>query len=101
MPLYVIERNLMQSAFGPGRSVGGGIRAYIRKLLQARLPATQKALLLVWALAFVVPLTAWRRHLVLVRRSPLNRSPALQKLVSALTRFSGDVASVAMAPPPL
>src|SRR6185312_4123062 len=76
-PLYVLERNLMRSVFERRRPVASDVWAYCRKLLEARLTARQKFLLLFWSLAFLVPLPVWRRQLVLARRSPLNRSAAL------------------------
>jgi glycosyltransferase involved in cell wall biosynthesis len=93
MPLYVLERNLMQVVFERRRAVTADVFAYARKLLEARLPARQKALLLMWSLAFLIPLLAWRRQLVLARRSPLNRPAALQTLINVITRIPAGLAS--------
>jgi hypothetical protein len=91
IPLYILERRLMQCVFESGESFPRNVSAYTRRLLTARLPVKQKLVLGVWALAFLVPLARWRQYLVMVRRSPLNRSAGLQRVISALTQIPHEL----------
>lgn len=84
-PLYVLERQLMQAALGGSERVAGAAGLYLRRLRTAHLPKRQKAMLIAWAIALVLPVARWRKKLVFARRSPLNRSVRLKRLIRLLT----------------
>lgn len=92
-PLYVLERRLMQLALTRHQRVGGWVVAYLRRLAAAHLPKRQKIILVIWAIALLLPIAKWRKKLVLARRSPLNRSVSFQRLVGHLTKAPESIAS--------
>ena len=80
-PMYEAERELMITALRPrGLPVLGAVRM-IRAMLRTNLPPRQKVLLTGWALALCLPSARLRNQLVRARRSPLNRSGSLRRIV--------------------
>jgi glycosyltransferase involved in cell wall biosynthesis len=96
-PLYILERKLMQAALLGRANVFGGSVRYIRRLLTAHVPTSQKLMLGVWALGLLLPIPKWRSKLVLARRSPLNRPQGLSRMVRWLLQYrKGRTASAAV-----
>ena len=58
-PLYVLERELMQSALDLNDPVAGKVEPFLRRLLTAHFPAKQKLILIVWAIALLAPVVRW------------------------------------------
>ena len=80
-PMYVAERELMIAALRPGGHTPVPIARLVRAMMRTNLPGRQKVLLGGWALGLALPSRRLRRHLVRARRSPLNRSGPLRRLV--------------------
>jgi hypothetical protein len=85
-PLYLAERRLMTAALRPGMPPVGAIVRLLRTLPATHLPGRQKVLLSGWALSLLVPSVRSRRSIVRARRSPLNRSGWLRRLVKLTVR---------------
>ena len=84
----------MRLALTPSAPVTGAVLSYLRRLLAAHLLRRQKMMLAVWAIAFVIPFAGWRKKLVFARRSPLNRSAGLQRLIRILTSSGRGVLAI-------
>ncbi|MGQ0576679.1 MAG: glycosyltransferase family 2 protein [Pseudonocardia sp.] len=85
-PLYVLERQLMIAAL---RGRVWTLPLVWRTLVALRSThqvGRQKAMLAVWALGLAVPVPRLRSSLVRARRSPVNRSGALRRLVRLVIR---------------
>lgn len=99
-PLYVLERQLMQSALATNHALARKVVAFLRRLYDAHIPKKQKLILIAWALALLPPVSSWRRLLVFARRSPLNRPAGLQRLVALLTTPADAIAGDRQNQPP-
>jgi glycosyltransferase involved in cell wall biosynthesis len=86
--LYHAERDLMIAALREKGHTPPAVLRMVRALLPTHLPVRQKVLLTGWALGLLVPAPELRRSLVRARRSPLNRSSGLRKLVRLGVRGS-------------
>lgn len=84
-PLYVLERELMVAALGNRRTTAVALRM-LRCLPATNLPGRQKLLLAGWAVALIVPAQRLRTSLVRARRSPVNRSKRMRKILRVLLR---------------
>jgi glycosyltransferase involved in cell wall biosynthesis len=85
-PLYLVERRLMSAALRPGPPPVAALVRLLRTLPATHLPGRQKILLSGWALGLLVPSARARRSMVRARRSPLNRSGWLRRLVRLTVR---------------
>lgn len=98
-PMYVAERELMIAALAPrGRTPVRAVRL-IRTLLPTNLPGRQKLMITGWALGLTLPSARLRRNLVRARRSPLNRSNSLRRLVRLGVRGRRHTATTASRAP--
>ena len=86
-PLYVLERRLMRTALLGQAGIVSAAQKYVRRLSAAHLSKKQKLMLTSWALGLIMPVAKWRRKLVLARRSPLNRSGGLSRIIRWLLRY--------------
>ncbi len=84
--MYVAERELMAAALRPGGRTLVPAARLVRAVVPTNLPGRQKALVSGWALALSLPSPRLRRALVRARRSPLNRSSGLRRLVRLAVR---------------
>ncbi len=83
-PVYVLERDVMRSALeGGARVIGPAIRL-VKALPATHLPVQHKILLAGWALMVSLPVRRWQRALVRARRSPLNRSGAVRRILAVI-----------------
>lgn len=88
-PLYVVERELMIAALQNSARTPALAAGYARRLLATGTAPRHQVMLLCWAAALCLPLRRLRRRMVLARRSPLNRSGTLRRLVRLLSGRPG------------
>lgn len=80
-PLYVRERRLMLSALDEGRSLASLAARFVARLWRTHTAAKHQLLLTAWALALLAPSREFRRWAVYARRSPVNRSQLVKRLI--------------------
>jgi len=88
-PLYVREREMMIACMQNRAFVGRLVWRFIASLSSSHLPAGQKAVLSVWAVALLVPSRWLRDGCMRLKRSSLNRSRGLQVAVNVLKGIRG------------
>jgi glycosyltransferase involved in cell wall biosynthesis len=84
--LYLVERELMAAALENSATTIRLAVRFLRALRPTNLHPRQKLMLAGWAVAVALPLAGPRRSLVRARRSPMNRSPRIRRLVRILLR---------------
>lgn len=80
-PLYLLERELAVEALENRPIRPRRVVAFWGQLGRTCLPGRQARLLGAWSLLLMVPFSPFRRWLVGVRRSPVNRSGLLKRLL--------------------
>ncbi len=92
-PLFVLERKLMIAALDNQRGMIFPVSAYIRRLVNTKLPIRSKFLMSIWALLLLLPSKKYRANLVQQRRSAANRSTLVKAIVNQVLHakhwFSG------------
>jgi hypothetical protein len=85
-PTYVLEREHMIAALEGGWGAVGPAVRLLRSLGTTNLAGRQKVLLAGWAVLSAVPVPPLQRALVRGRRSPLNRSTTVRRVLRVLLR---------------
>lgn len=88
-PLYVVERQLMIAALQNQLGTVALAGRYVGRLLATRVALLHRAMLVCWAVTLCLPVRRLRSRLVFARRSPLNRSGPLRRLVRLLNGRRG------------
>lgn len=84
-PVYVLDRELMIGALSGRTWLSGPVAQFIGRLSRSREPAKQRLLLAIWALTLLLPSQGMRERAIRARRSPVNRSLLLRKVVALVT----------------
>jgi hypothetical protein len=85
-PLYLVERELMVAALeNRAKTMQLAVR-FLVALWPTNQHPRQKLMLAGWAVAIALPVAGLRRSVVRARRSPMNRSPRIRRLVRILLR---------------
>jgi hypothetical protein len=84
--LYVRERRLMLAALGAASGRLPNAARFCVQLTRTRLPIAQKVLLAGWAMLLTIPSRRLSRRLIAGRRSPVNRSRAVKRVLKVLLR---------------
>lgn len=86
-PLYIRERQLMIACLNKQMAVGRMVISYAGKIRQTHIPLKQKLILILWALALLIPSGRLKTKLVWMKRSSVNRPKILQSALSLVTRM--------------
>jgi glycosyltransferase involved in cell wall biosynthesis len=80
-PLYVRERRLMLAALDRGESLASLAAGFIARLWRTHTAPKHRLLLTAWAVSLLAPSRGFRRWAVYARRSPVNRSSLVKRLI--------------------